>query len=236
MARDLPGIRYFESYAFDLGEKKLLLGVNLETVYRRSKKGTYYVYYLDSKELSKVSEEQIQEPTFSPDGKKVAYVFENNLYVLDLETGSVDQVTQDGKINHIINGQADWVYEEEFSLVRAFEWNSDSDRIAFLRFDESEVPEFSMDMYGQDLYPKPHVFKYPKAGQKNSSIRLFLYDLKSGQTVEPDLGSLNQEYIPRIKWTHDPNSLVVTTLNRHQNNLNLVLIDAREQQLETASQ
>jgi len=226
VSKDLPGIRYFETYAFNEQENKLLLGVDLESVYRRSEKGIYYVYDLTSKELQKISEEPIQEPSFSPDGKKVAYVFQNNIYVKNLASSAVDQITQDGKINHIINGLADWVYEEEFSFVRAYEWNSESDRIAYLRFDESKVPEFSMDIYGHELYPKPKVFKYPKAGQENSSIRLFIHDLDTGKKLEPELGPLKQDYIPRLKWRHDPNSLVVTTLNRHQNNLNLVLIDA----------
>lgn len=226
VARDLPGIRYFESYAFNEDENKLLLGVDLETVYRRSKKGIYYIYDLSSKEIQKISEEPIQEPSFSPDGTKVAYVYNNNIYVKDLMSSTVDQITQDGKINQIINGLADWVYEEEFSFVRAYEWNSGSDRIAYLRFDEAKVPEFSMDVYGSELYPRQQVFKYPKAGQENSSIRLFIHNLRNGEKLEPELGPLKQHYIPRLKWNHDPKSLVVTTLNRHQNNLNLVLIDA----------
>lgn len=232
VTKDLPGIQYFETYAFNEAENKLLLGVDLEPVYRRSKKGIYYVYDLTSKELQQISHEPIQEPSFSPDGKKMAYVYQNNIYVKDLKSSTVGQITQDGKINHIINGLADWVYEEEFSIVRAYQWNSDSDRIAYLRFDESEVPEFSMDLYGSDLYPHPKVFKYPKAGQKNSSIRLFIHNLSTGENLEPTLGSLKQDYIPRLKWSHDPNSLVVTTLNRHQNNLNLVLIDAENNQVD----
>jgi dipeptidyl-peptidase-4 len=226
LGRDLPGIRYFESYAFDQDEKQLLLGVNLETVYRRSKKGTYFVYDLATKQLQKISEEMIQEPTFSPDGKKIAYVYQNNIYVKDLTSSTVEQITRDGKINYIVNGLADWVYEEEFSLVRAFEWNDSSDRIAYLQFDESEVPEFSMDIYGSDLYPHPKVFKYPKAGQENSKIKLFIYDLATGTSLQPDLGSLQQHYVPRLKWVNETSSLVITTLNRHQNNLNLVSIDA----------
>ncbi len=225
VTRDLPGIRYFETYVFNREENKLLLGVDLEPVYRRSKKGIYYVYDLVSKELQQISEQQIQEPSFSPDGKKVAYVYQNNIYVKDLSSLAVDQITQDGKINHIINGLADWVYEEEFSVVRAYQWNSDSDRIAYIRFDESQVPEFSMDIYGDELYPHPKVFKYPKAGQENSRVSLYVHNLITGEKLEPELGSLKQYYIPRLKWTHDPNSLVLTTLNRHQNNLNLVLID-----------
>ncbi|UCE93449.1 MAG: DPP IV N-terminal domain-containing protein, partial [Flavobacteriaceae bacterium] len=159
LGKDLEGLKYFEDYTFSDDETKLIIGVNLESIYRRSKKGKYYVYDLKSKSLELISDQNIQEPTFSPDGNHVAYVYMNNLFVKDLATKEVNQVTTDGEINKIINGITDWVYEEEFSIVRAFEWNSDSSKIAFIRFDETEVPEFSMDVYGQGLYPSQQVFK-----------------------------------------------------------------------------
>ena len=228
LGRDLPGITYFEDYTFDRSERKLILGVGLENVYRRSKKGKYYIYDLDAKQLEAISDHDIQEPAFSPDGTKVAFVMENNLYVKDLRDGSTAQVTSDGKKNHVINGVTDWVYEEEFKLVRAFEWNESSDRIAFLRFDESEVPEMSIDIYGDGLYPKQQVFKYPKAGEANSNVSLHIYDLTSKEVSTTSLGELGQHYLPRLQWTHDPHSLVVTSINRHQNNLNLILVNAQE--------
>src|SRR5690606_14340353 len=131
---------------------------------------------------------------------------------------------EDGVSNEIINGITDWVYEEEFSFVQAFQWNKTGEKIAFLRFDETEVPEFSMDVYGQDLYQTQTVFKYPKAGEKNSVVSLHLYDVASGETEAVELQ--DYEYIPRIKWTNDENILSVQTLNRHQNNLNLIFVNA----------
>jgi dipeptidyl-peptidase-4 len=225
-SKDLEAISHFESYEFNDTEDKLLLGTDSEGIYRHSSVGTYYVYDVKSKELKLVIDKKIQEPTFSPDGTKVAYVFENNLYLKDLIKNATVQITFDGEKNKIINGVTDWVYEEEFSFVRAFEWNSSSTKIAFIRFDETNVPEFSMDMYGTDLYPTQQVFKYPKAGEKNSLVSLHIFDVKSGKSNQVNLGEKAQYYIPRIKWTNKPNALSVITLNRHQNNLNLLFVDA----------
>ncbi|HCE55031.1 MAG TPA: S9 family peptidase [Lutibacter sp.] len=222
--KDLKEINYFESYAFNNDETKLLLGVDEEQIYRHSSLGIFYVYDLASKSLQLIDKEKIQEPTFSPDSKKVAYAKNNNIFIKNLENNEVVQVTSDGKKNHIINGICDWVYEEEFSFVRAFDWSKDSKNLAFLRFDETEVPTFSMDIVGNDLYPTQQVFKYPKAGEKNSLVTLHLYNVSKGKTEKIDLG--NYEYIPRIKWTNNPEILSVITLNRHQNDLKLFAVNA----------
>ena len=140
------GVPLFSSYEFSDDESKVLLATGVEAIYRRSRLGIYYVYDLKSGGLKQISENKIQEPTLSPGGDKVAFVYENNLYVLDLETDRLSQITADGRRNAIINGVTDWVYEEEFGFVRAFEWNATGSKIAFLRFDESAVPEFSMDV------------------------------------------------------------------------------------------
>lgn len=216
---DLDGINYFSSYTFSQDESKLILATEVEPIFRRSKLGKYYTYDIKSKQLNLISENKIQEPTFSPDGAKVAYVFENNIYIKDLESGEVTQVTTDGKKNEIINGVTDWVYEEEFSFVRAFDWNESSEYLAFIRFDETEVPEFSMDVYGETLYPTQHVFKYPKAGENNSKVSLHTYDLNTSKTNTIDLG--DAYYIPRIDWTEDEDVLSVQVINRHQNDLKL---------------
>ena len=223
-SKDLGEINYFESYAFNNDETKLLLGVEEESIYRHSSLGIFYVYDLASKTLHLIDKEKIQEPTFSPDSKKVAYAKNNNIFIKNLETNEVIQVTSDGKKNEIINGICDWVYEEEFSFVRAFEWSADSKNIAFLRFDETEVPTFSMDIVGSKLYPTQQVFKYPKAGEKNSIVTLNIYNVAAAKTIKMDLG--NYEYIPRIKWTNNPEILSVITLNRHQNDLKLVAVNA----------
>lgn len=222
---DLVGIKFFDDYAFSKDESKLIIGKDLERIYRHSKIGKYYVYNLINKSLELISEKLIQEPTFSPDGKKIAFVYQNNLYVKFLETNKTIQITFDGEKNKILNGISDWVYEEEFKLVKAFDWNEDSDKIAFIRFDESEVPEYSMDIYGDGLYPESQVFKYPKAGEKNSEVSLHIYNTKTRKMDEVVLNNNKQYYIPRIQWAKKGNTLSVTTINRHQNNVNLLFVD-----------
>ncbi|MDO6515642.1 S9 family peptidase [Zobellia uliginosa] len=222
---DLSGIDGFSSYQFSDDESQVLLATELESIFRRSTLGIFYVYDLKSKKLTKVSDTKIQEPKLSPDGTKVAYVSKNNLYLFDLLSGNTRQLTTDGEKNKIINGVTDWVYEEEFAFVRAFDWNTDGSKIAFLRFDESEVPEFSMDVFGTDLYPSQETFKYPKAGEANAKVSLHLYDVKSGSMAAVDLN--DPYYIPRIKWMNNPNYLSVQTLNRHQNDLKLYSVNAK---------
>ena len=223
-SKNLTELNYFETYSFNNNETKLILGVDIEPIYRHSTLGIYFTYDIATKILELIDDDKIQEPTFSPDSKKVAYVKGNNIYIKNLETNQLFQITKDGEKNEIINGICDWVYEEEFSFVKAFEWSTDSKHIAFLRFDESEVPTFSMDITGKELYPTQQVFKYPKAGEKNSIVTLHIYSTEAKTTSRIDLG--NYEYIPRIKWTNDANILSATTLNRHQNNLNLFFVDA----------
>jgi dipeptidyl-peptidase-4 len=225
-SKNLNNLKYFETYAFNNNETKLILGVDIEPIYRRSTLGNFYVYDIASKSLQLIDKDKIQEPTFSPDSKKIAYAKNNNIYIKNLENNTTTQITFDGKKNNIINGICDWVYEEEFEFVRAFKWSNDSKNIAYLRFNESEVPTFSMDIYGKTLYPTQQVFKYPKAGEKNAVVTLNLYNVSNHKSTKIDLG--NYEYIPRFKWTQNANILSATTLNRHQNNLNLYLVNAND--------
>jgi dipeptidyl-peptidase-4 len=215
-----------DSYTFSPDEKKLLIATGSEQIFRHSFTADYFIYDTVTKALTKLTAYKVQEPTFSADGSKVAYALENNLYVYDIATKKVDQITTDGKKNAIINGITDWVYEEEFAFVRAYDWNATGDKIAYIRFDESQVPEFSMDMYGKQLYPSQYVFKYPKAGEKNATVSLYIYDVKSGSSKQVNLGNYNDFYIPRIKWTNDAQTLSVQVLNRHQNNLDLIFVNA----------
>tara|TARA_R110001583_G_scaffold192694_1_gene359541 strand:+ start:11841 stop:14030 length:2190 start_codon:yes stop_codon:yes gene_type:complete len=225
-SKDLNDLKYFESYSFNNNETKLILGVDSEPIYRHSSFSIFYVYDIASKTLQLIDEEKIQEPTFSPDSKKVVFSKNNNLFIKNLDTNSLTQITFDGKKNHIINGICDWVYEEEFAFVRAFEWSGDSNTIAYLRFDETEVPTFSMDITGKELYPTQQTFKYPKAGEKNAVVTLHLYNVAANTTSKINVGEY--EYIPRLKWTNNSNTLSVTTLNRHQNNLKLYFVNATD--------
>ena len=217
-------VPYFTSYDFSEDESKLLLATAIEPIFRRSTLGLFYVYDLKSKKISAVSNSKIQEPSLSPDGSKVAYVRNNNIFVWDIATNNTKQVTTDGEKNRIINGITDWVYEEEFAFVRAFEWNSDGSKLAFIRFDETDVPEFSMDVYGSNLYQTQTIFKYPKAGEVNSEVSLYIVDVNTYDMTQVNLD--DPYYIPRIKWMNNPDFLSVQTLNRHQNKLRLYAVSA----------
>jgi len=216
-----------ESYQFSDDEAKLLIVTGSERIFRHSSKGKTYVF--DKKKGSGIvvfDGKPISNPTFSPDGMKVGFTHENNLYYMDLATNTTIQVTTDGKWNYIINGMCDWVYEEEFSFTKAFEWSPDSRKIGFLRFDESKVPEFTMDYYRDEMYPIPFTFKYPKVGEDNSTLEVKIYNLDTRNTVTIDQTPDKEVYYPRIKWTRDPDKLCVFKMNRHQNHLDLLLADA----------
>lgn len=213
-----------DSYAFSNDEKQLLIANSSNQIYRHSFTADYFLFDIASKKLTKILE-QVQEPTFSPDGTKIAFAKENNLFVYDILSKEINQITNDGKKNAIINGITDWVYEEEFAFVRAFDWSADSKKIAFIRFDESQVPEFSMDIYKKNLYPTAETFKYPKAGEKNATVSLHIFDLVSKNIKNVNLNNYNDFYIARLKWTNDANILSAQVLNRHQDNLDLLFID-----------
>ena len=214
-----------DSYSFSSDEKVILIASNSNQIFRHSFTADYYLYDTVSKELTKLFDSQVQEPTFSPDGKKIAYAKENNLFVYDIASKKSIQITNDGKKNAIINGITDWVYEEEFAFVRAFDWSKDSKKIAYIRFDESHVPEFSMSVFHKDLYPTVETFKYPKAGEKNSEVSLHIYDVATASKKDVNLSNYSDFYIARMKWTNDANTLCAQVLNRHQDNLDLLFID-----------
>ncbi|ESU29638.1 Xaa-Pro dipeptidyl-peptidase [Flavobacterium limnosediminis JC2902] len=220
--KELEGI---DAYTFSKDEKKVLIANHTDQIFRHSFVANYFIYDIASKELTKLADYKVQEPTFSPDGTKIGYVYQNNLYVYDIAAKKHTQITTDGKKNSVINGVTDWVYEEEFAFVRAFDWNAASDKVAFIRFDETNVPEFSMDMYNKGLYPTQNVFKYPKAGEKNAVVSLHVYDVKSGATKKINLDKYNDFYIARIEWANEANTLSAQVLNRHQNNLDLLFVD-----------
>ncbi len=225
--KDHSDLASIEGYVFNKAEDKLLISTNSQPIYRHSSTADYFLYDMATKKLTRVLD-QAQEPVFSPDGTKIAYAKENNLFVLDIASNTTTQITTDGRKNAIINGITDWVYEEEFAFVRAFDWSADSRKIAYIRFDERQVPEFSMDIYQKSLYPSQQVFKYPKAGEKNSEVSLHVYDLGSKLVKQVDLSKYNDFYIPRIQWTSDANILSAQILNRHQNNLDLLFVNGSD--------
>ncbi|MFM9401025.1 S9 family peptidase [Myroides odoratimimus] len=218
-------IKSIDTYIFDHKEEQLLIGTNTTPIYRRSALTDFYLFNPTKNSLVKIADHKISEPTFSNDGTKIAYAYQNNLYIYDIASQKTQQITNDGKKNHIINGISDWVYEEEFGIVRMFDWNKNGDKIAYIKFDETDVPEYSMDVYGTGLYPTQDKFKYPKAGEKNSLVSIHIYDVKSNQTSKVDLSEFNDFYIPRIKWTNDNQYLSAQIINRHQNDLKVFFID-----------
>lgn len=212
-----------DDYSFNADETKALITTQTRSVYRRSYNAVYYVADLKAGSIAPLDTEHQPQTLaeYSPDGTKVSYIYKNNLYVKDLTSGKVKQLTKDGEQNKIINGTTDWVYEEEFSITKGYAWSPDSKFIAFLRFDESAVREFTLSYY-VDLYPTLYTFKYPKAGEDNSKVTAHIIAAKGGKAKQIDLGSY--EYIPRIKWSGTENKLIIQTLNRHQNELKYHLI------------
>ncbi|PQJ20596.1 S9 family peptidase [Nonlabens tegetincola] len=212
------------SYEMNDSENKILITSQSESIFRYSSYDKVHVYDRNTKELTPISDHLVRSAALSPDGTKVAYVFENNIYYQDLKNNTTTQVTKDGKNNELINGVTDWVNEEEFGFVRAYQWSPDSQQIAFLSFDEKEVPEFSMDVYGNDLYQYPYVFKYPKAGEKNAKVKLHVYSLLSQKRKEINLNRNEEYYVARINYA-PTGTLTAQVLNRHQNVLDFYYVD-----------
>lgn len=223
-------LQHIDSYLFNEDETDLLIATQSDPIYRHSFVAHYFLYNLKTKTLESFTDRKIANPTFSKDGTKIAYAFENNLYIYDRKSQKTIQVTHDGIPNQIINGISDWVYEEEFAVVRQFDWNQSSDHLAYVRFDETAVPEFSMDVYGHDLYPTQQRFKYPKAGEANAKVSLHLFNLNTQTTTSINLKEFEDFYIPRIQWTQDSSTLSFQVLNRHQNDLKLYFANAQTQQ------
>jgi len=217
----------FGGYTPNGDESMFLLSTDAEQIYRHSSREHNFIFDKKTKTLRALSTNGKQAyATFSPDGKKVGFMRENNLFIKDITNGNETQYTFDGKQNEIINGGTDWVYEEEFGFTRAFFWSPDSKNIFFYRFDEKEVPEFVMPIY-DGLYPTNFTFKYPKAGEKNATVTLHLYNVESKLTRKIEIGEGN-EYVARAGWTKNANTAWFQRLNRHQNKLELVLVDARD--------
>lgn len=210
-----------EGYEFSADEKKLMITTATEPIYRYSFFAHHWVYDLTTKKLTPLTDQSKAKQrlaTFSPDGSKAAFVRDNNLFVVDLAGKPETQVTFDGQWNKILNGATDWVYEEEFALVQGYQWSPNGTKILFLRSDESAVREFDLTTYEGQLYPGEYRFKYPKAGEANSTVQLWSYDLRNNGTTRIPLGELPGEvYLPRFGWTSNDNVLWFMRMNRLQN-------------------
>ena len=217
-------------YQFNADETKILLATEQESIYRHSTKAYYYVYDIETKKMAELSESSKGKQRlaqFAPFGNKVAFVRENNIFITDLDEKQEIQITSGGKMNEMIFGATDWVYEEEFSFDNGLYWSPDGRKIAYYYFDESKVKQFQLAMY-DGLYPSQYEFKYPKAGEDNSVVQVFVYELSSKRTSAFDTGIDTDIYLPRIKWTNDPDVLMVTRMNRLQNKLELMIGDFDE--------
>jgi len=216
-----------DKYEFNKSETKLLLATNENRVYRHSSNYKYYAFDRTDKNLTQIADgEHVYHATFSPVSNQVAYVKDNNLFVEDLDANVTKQITTNGVFNEIINGMSDWVYEEEFAFTKAFQWSPDGRFIAYYEFNEKEVKEFSMTKYEGNLYPIEERFKYPKAGEENSKVKIFIYNVDRESNVKVDIGERDDVYIPRIKWTKDATTLSIQRMNRLQNRLELLFADA----------
>lgn len=223
----------FDGYSLSDNEKKILLWNDVKSIYRRSFTAEYFVYDILRGTLKKVSEQGRQrDAVISHDGRMVAYTRDNNIYISNLDYDTDYAVTTDGKINTIINGSADWSYEEEFSLVNTIRWSKDDNTLAFIRFDESEVPVYSFDQYKSyceqdplsDIYPSDYSYKYPLAGYPNSKVSVHSFNLDTRITKKMDL-PVDSQYIPSIEFDGKGENLMVMLLNRDQNNLLLYRVN-----------
>ena len=218
-------------------EKLILIQTKTRSIYRRSFTAEYYIYNVKNNTIEPLSKNGPQQvPLFSPDGFQVAFVRNNNIFLVKLLFGnSESQITKDGEYNKVLNGIPDWVYEEEFGFNRAFDFSADSKMIAYIRFDESQVPMYKFPLYkGMNpeytefaTYPGEYTYKYPKSGEVNSTVSVHTYDIKSHVTRKMDLPLDKDGYIPRIKFTSDPEKLAIMTLNRHQNRFDLYMANPK---------
>ena len=215
----------FNGYTFNKNESLILLETESEKLYRHSKKSIYYLYDLKTRKITKISENKIRLPEFSPNSKYISYIYRNNIYTYDIESRKTKKITHKGLPNKIICGATDWVYEEEFGFTKAYQWSPDSRSIAYYIFNESKVSEFSMDVFEESLYPKQERFKYPKAGERNSSVTINIFNINSDENIIAKVTQKADFYFPRIKWTNQSNQLFVQRLNRHQNHLELLSVN-----------
>ncbi|MGN0186218.1 MAG: S9 family peptidase [Paludibacteraceae bacterium] len=220
-------IKKIAGFALTNNEQKILIHTAATKIYRRSATAAYYVYTARTNTIEPLSDDNvIQAAAFSPDGRMIAFARHNNLFIKKLDFGTEIAITTDGATNNIINGTPDWVYEEEFGLTRCFEWNADSKLLAYIRFDESAVHEFSFQNFTDD-YPTLTTYKYPRAGSANSQVSLRVYDVQNRTTKTMQTGDDTDIYLPQIRWNNDAETLTAVRLNRNQTVLDLLAFNAR---------
>lgn len=229
-------VKRFDFYTLSPDGRTVMIGTNRTQVYRHSFKADYYLADMKAKTVVPLSDkQQIMEPAFTASGDKIGFVWNNNIYIRDMRFGSEKQITKDGEFNKIINGLPDWVYEEEFAFKKAWEWSADGKMMAFIRFDESDVPEYRMTMFRgsapdlkeNELYPTDYTYKYPVAGAKNSTVKVLVYHTENYRLDTMDIPEKGDFYIPRIQWTPTTMQLCITALNRLQNRLTLYFANPR---------
>ena len=218
-----------QDYTFSHDESKVLVLNEQQPIYRHSFLGKYHVVNLskNGKITALNNGNWVQEPKFSPDGRFVAFISGNNLYYQDLSSEKIIQITFDGEKNKIINGLADWVYEEEFGHADMYQWTKNSESLVFVKFDESQVKEMNMQVFNGNLYPQDFRFKYPKAGEENSKVSVYTYDLKLNKSTQINLANFEAYYIPQVFQTAQPNEIAIATSNRHQNKLEIIKINTK---------
>ena len=218
-----------QDYTFSHDESKVLVLNEQQPIYRHSFLGKYHVVNLskNGKITALNNGNWVQEPKFSPDGRFVAFISGNNLYYQDLSSEKIIQITFDGEKNKIINGLADWVYEEEFGHADMYQWTKNSESLVFVKFDESQVKEMNMQVFNGNLYPQDFRFKYPKAGEENSKVSVYAYDLKLNKSTQINLANFETYYIPQVFQTAQPNEIAIATSNRHQNKLEIIKINTK---------
>ena len=227
----------FDGYIMSPDGRYILIATQRQAVYRRSFKAVYYIYTVQSKKLERLSDGGPQQaPVWSPDGNSVAFVRDNNIFLVKLLYGnSESQVTKDGKFNEVINGIPDWVNEEEFGLSRALTFNADGTMLCWIKYDESKVKQYSLQFFKGSkpermenaTYPSTYSYKYPKAGEDNSRVSAWSFDIKSRRTQQLNIPLAEDGYMPRILSTEDPDKIVIFTMNRHQDVLNLYSVNPR---------
>ncbi|MDH8701179.1 dipeptidyl-peptidase-4 [Dysgonomonadaceae bacterium PH5-43] len=222
-------LKSIQGYAIDSRTYRILVWNNVEYIYRRSWKADVYDYDVRRNYLKPLSDNEgkIMIPTFSPDGRMVAFVRDNNIWIKKFDYDTEIQITKDGELNKVLNGVTDWVYEEEFGQTNLMSWSADSKFLAYIKSDESGVKSFDFQYYKNNLYPESYVFKYPKAGEDNSKVACFVYNLESKDTKKMEVPLDDDGYIPSIQFTENIDQLAVMTLNRHQNNFNMYFVNPK---------